>query len=105
MVYDLGLQLVLVATSSPIKGWSISILSIRFENILVDNENKVWLIDFGEAIADSKEDQIEDDIFGMNFLLEEMNISPSTSQNQEMLESSNDAQDSNIQSAQKPQQQ
>ena len=41
MVYDLGLQLVLVATSSPIKGWSISILSIRFENILPQSEAKL----------------------------------------------------------------
>ena len=41
MVYDLGLQLVLVSTSSPIKGWSISILSIRFENILPQSEAKL----------------------------------------------------------------
>ena len=51
---------------------------IRLENILVDNDNKVWLIDFGRAQADSNEGQIKEDAFSVNFLLRCMNISQST---------------------------
>ena len=53
---------------------------LRFENIIVDNDKKVWLIDFGQAVADSNLDQIDDDEWQMNLLLKELNISPSTLQ-------------------------
>ena len=62
---------------------------IRLENIIVDNDNKVWLIDFGKAITDSNENQIENDFWQMDLLLREMNIPLSTPQKQQLIESSN----------------
>ena len=36
---------------------------LRFENIITDKNDKVWLIDFGKAKAHSSQDEIDDDVW------------------------------------------
>ena len=54
---------------SNIHNLKVSHNDIRFENIIIDKDYKVWLIDFGLAVVDPSREQKNNDIWEMNFLL------------------------------------